>query len=337
MVIDFHSHLRPKRLVEALANSNLTKIETDTSGKKIMVEKYTYIDVPQNYMSGESSVKHRIEEMNQNNLATQVLSVPRSHDYPSNIASKLCAVINDSYHEISQQNPDSFVALASLPLTDIDAALKELDRSINDLELNGVVIGGNVGGVSLDDQMFWPLFEKLDELDVPVFIHPGLPPWGSQGITKYHLGITLGYPFDTLISATRIIYSGLLDQFSKISFVLSHLGDGLPFFINRLSGIFYDKGKEDPAGPIKAKKEPINYVRRFYFDTAVGDLDSYRHSLDCTIAIAGPDRVLFGTDFPWNNWQFVSGLRKSIETLGVPESTKRMILNENSKRILKIS
>jgi aminocarboxymuconate-semialdehyde decarboxylase len=339
LIIDFHAHLRPRLLVEALRSSNLSKAEVDSRGNSVIIEKdYVVPSVPQSYLSGESDAQRRLEEMDEYNMDTEVLSVPRSHAYPSQVAERICGTINDAYGQITKQYRGRFTALASLPLTcESSVILKELDRSINDLELNGVIIGGNVDGVPLDDRRFWPLYEKLDDLDVPVFLHPGPPPWHTQGLDKYMLGVTLGFPFDTILAATRLLYSGVFDDFSKIFFVLSHLGGGLPFLLNRLSGIFFDKGKKDNSGEIKAKKEPINYIRRFYFDTAVGDLSTYAYSLKCTMEVAGADRVLFGTDFPWNDWKFVASLRKSMEALnGISSGDKELILYKNSQRILRM-
>jgi aminocarboxymuconate-semialdehyde decarboxylase len=203
--------------------------------------------------------------------------------------------------------------------------------------LHGVSIGGNLNGITLDDERFFPLYEKMNELETVVFIHPGLPPWGKSGLEKYYLWAALGYQFDTVVAASTLMYGGVLDLFPKIKFVFSHLGGGLPFLVHRLTGTAKDRGSVDPSGKIKAQKKAKDYLKSVYYDTSVSDVDSFRQSFRCTYEFAGGDNILFGSDYPWYDWEFISKLKGAIEKMDIPNNDKGKILGGNAKKLLKIS
>ncbi|MDA4129186.1 MAG: amidohydrolase family protein, partial [Thaumarchaeota archaeon] len=214
VVVDFHNHLRPKAFVDALIDSGISKVKMDENGNRYLIDNNVLMTkLPEDLVFGESELTKRIDEMGKASITMQVLSVPRSHDFEASVAPKLCRIINDAFAKIVKAHPQMFAGLASLPLNDIQASIEELDRAMTQLELHGVCIGGNVSGVALDDQRFFPLYEKMNAMEAMVFIHPGVPPWGKLGLEKYYLWAALGYQFDTVVAASSLMYGGVFDQF----------------------------------------------------------------------------------------------------------------------------
>jgi aminocarboxymuconate-semialdehyde decarboxylase len=332
--IDFHCHLRPKSFVDTLSQEGILK-RSEVNGRIQIIENGTTMgNVPPVYSNGEDDLTHRLSYMTDSNMIMELLSIPRSHDYPMPIAPKLCRIVNDEYSRIVKNDPqDRFRALASIPMNDVQASIAELDRSINDLGLNGVCIGGNLNGRPLDEEAFWPLYEKMNDLETIVFIHPGFPPWRNVGMEKYNLAILLGYEFDTVLAATRLVLGGVLDDFPKIKFVFSHFGGGLPFLVHRVGHAL-----STPQGRgIKAHGKFKDYLRRMYYDTANNDLETCSYAFNCTYDLVGADHILFGTDYPWHNHDFASRARDLILAQDIPDSDKEKILIGNAKRLLRVN
>jgi predicted TIM-barrel fold metal-dependent hydrolase len=332
-VIDFHSHLRPVEFIVALENEGISQRNKEGTSLGLVENDTVLTDVPDIYVSGEDAknLALRTGEMEKSQVDMQVLSVPRSHDYPLPQAIRLCKMINDSYSNIVKEHKDSFYGLASIPMNDVKASIAELDRAINTLELNGICVGGNKNGAPLDDEALFPLYEKINELELPVFIHPGFPPWKSLGLEKYNLAPTIGYQFDTVVAGSHLIHGGILDDFPKIKFVVCHLGAGLTFLEHRLTG----EMKRGKLRGSRAKKDPHHYLSSsLYYDCAVGDIPTMKNAFMCTYNLAGADRILFGTDYPWKRADYVLSLRNWIAAGELPEHEKRKILSENAKKIL---
>jgi aminocarboxymuconate-semialdehyde decarboxylase len=297
LTIDFHSHLRLKSLIAALRGAGLSRVSQNKDLESLKEGHLTWLNVPAAFANGEDGVVARLADMKSSGVDLEVLSVPRSHDYPVPIGIRLCKLINDDYDRIIKDHSDRFAALASLPLNDVKESMNELQRSINDIELHGIALGGHMNGVPLDDEIFWDLYEKMNDLELPVFVHPGSPPWRQQGMEEYHLGPSLGYQFDTALAVVRVMYSGLIDQFPKIKFVFTHFGGGVPFLLHRITYGMID----GPAKGIKARKKPSDYVRMVYFDTASDDLETWRYMRsDVPMKLRGPiescsGRITHGT------------------------------------------
>ena len=115
----------------------------------------------------------------------------------------------------------------------MDASLHELDRAGGDLGLSGVAIGSNVHGTPLDDHSLWPCSERVEQLDVPMFIHP-INPLGQPKMHDYRLDLVVGFPFDTTLVAVRLVYGGVLERFPRLRICLAHLGGALPFLRERI-------------------------------------------------------------------------------------------------------
>jgi aminocarboxymuconate-semialdehyde decarboxylase len=219
--------------------------------------------------------------------------------------------------------PDRFVALATLPMQSPRRAVDELDRAVRLPGVRGVYLGTNVNGRELDDPAFLPVWERIDELELPVFLHP-LNVVGAERLGAYYLANLLGNPYDTGIAAARLIFGGVLDRFPKLSVCLPHAGGTLPYLIGRL-----DCGKKVRRELGHMKRSPSAYLRRFTYDTISHAPASLRYLID----LVGADRVLLGSDYC-----FDLGYRRPVEVVtrlaGLGRADQARILGGNAARLL---
>jgi len=281
--------------------------------------------IPKQCPEAEDYIK-RIEDMDACGIDMQCLSlgIPGTDRVEPDLGISLAKMVNDEISRIVNKYPDRFVGFATLPLQDIDGALEELDRAINDLGLKGVMIYSNVAGKPLDSPEFWPFYEKSAKLKIPIFIHPTLPVMAN--VTKeYQLTPVIGFLFDTTLAMLRIIFGGVLEKFPSLTFVLAHLGSTIPYVLTRIdfeSGLF-------PGSWVNISKPPSEYFRSVYVDT----VSLHEPALKCAYETIGIERFVFGTDYPF--WDIPSGVN-SIEKWEISEDEKNKIFSENAIKILRL-
>ncbi|MHB8132141.1 MAG: amidohydrolase family protein [Mobilitalea sp.] len=236
----------------------------------------------------------RIKTMEESDIDMQILSAPPSlMYYDIDIESSLTfsRKMNDNIAEIVRNYPRNFQGMASVPLQDPKIAADELDRAVSELGLKGVEILSNVNGLQLDWPDLAPFFEKAEKLNVPIFIHP-YNVAGLDRMKKYYFANFIGNPVDTALAAAHIIFGGVLDKFPKLKICLSHAGGVLPYIIGR-----WDHGYNvRPEAKTEIHRLPSSYLRSFYFDTIAHSTTT----LEFLIASMGADRVILGTDYPFD-------------------------------------
>jgi aminocarboxymuconate-semialdehyde decarboxylase len=206
-------------------------------------------------------------------------------------ASELARMVNESTAREVRRYPDQFVGLATVPLQDTNAAVRELSHAVKELGLRGVVTGSNVNGHGFDEEVFQPFFEKVEELGVPIFIHPNNPA-GIERLRKYYLANFLGLPLESTIAAAQLVFGGVLDRFPKLKICLSHAGGVLPFLIGRL-----EHGQSARPEARDHYKHPFpHYLKNFYVDTITFRADTLRFVL----GLMPPGHVFMGTDYPYD-------------------------------------
>jgi predicted TIM-barrel fold metal-dependent hydrolase len=253
-------------------------------------------------------------------------------------AAELVRIGNDEIAELVLRHPDRFVAaIANLPMNDMDAALKEADRAIKELKFKGVQIYTSVNGEPLDLPKFKPLYEKMAGYDLPILIHPyrerSVPDYPTEDGSKYGLNSSLGYPFETSLAMARLVYGGILESYPNLKFVTHHGGGMVPYFIDRIKK-FFESNEKRGKWQTPLTRSPVEYFRTFYNDTAV---EGNTAALMCGHAFFGADRLLFGTDMPfdyefgeWHNRETI----RSIEEMSIPDSDKKKIYEDNAKKLL---
>ena len=203
----------------------------------------------------------KIRDMDEKGIGIYILSsTPFSFFYEveSDLAVELARYHNDQLSEMVKKHPDRFAAVATLPLQDPNEALKELERAVKKLGLRGIEIGSNVAKRELGDDTFWPIYKALEELDVPMFIHPHHVA-GLDRLMDFYLNNLIGNPLDTTIAATRLIFSGALEKFPKLRVVLAHGGGQFPFIFGRIEHGY----KVRPEPKEKVHQPPRAFLKIF--------------------------------------------------------------------------
>jgi len=326
MVIDVHAHLYPRPFMEAIAAhgpAHGVRLTADAP-PFLCFEGITYW----RYTDAFHDVDARLALMDRAGVDRQYLSLgpPMVYWAPPELGLALSRVHNDELAKVARGHPDRFVGFAAVPLQDPPRALAELERAV-DLGLRGVGIGSNVHGRPLDHPDLWPFYERVEALDLPIFIHPINPP-GQPHIHDYRLDLVVGFPMDTTIAAVRLIYSGVLERFPRLRICLAHLGGALPFLRERVV-IGYQVGAVFGAG-ITITKSPEAYLERFWLDS----VSYYDPAMLCGIAAVGADRIVLGSDAPFA----VGDLARSVASIRaltvLPARDRERILGENAEMFL---
>ena len=256
-------------------------------------------------------------------------------------AAELARIANDEMAELVTKYPDRFVsAVASLPMNDMDAGLKEIDRAVKDLKFRGVQIYTPTNGKPIDLPEFLPLYEKMAEYNLPIWIHPvrerTTPDYVGESSSKYFIWGIFGWPYETTAAMTRLIFSGILEKYPNLKFITHHCGGMVPFFEQRIA-IAYDMNEMRLNSKVKQRltKPVIEYYRMFYADTAVHSKIAIR----CGYEFFGSEHILFGTDMPYDNelgFRFVRQAVEAIEQMEIPETDKKKIFEDNARHLLRL-
>jgi len=206
-------------------------------------------------------------------------------------AGELSRMVNEHTADAVRKHPDRFVGLATVPLQDVNLAVRELTHAVKQLGLRGVVTGSNVNGHGFDEEAFQPFFEAVQSLDVPIFIHPNNPA-GIERIRNYYLVNFLGLPLESTITAAQLVFGGVLDRFPGLKFCLSHAGGVLPFLVGRL-----EHGHSvRPEAQDHCRRPFSDYLGHFYVDTITFRADTLRFVLE----LMPPGHLFLGTDYPYD-------------------------------------
>jgi predicted TIM-barrel fold metal-dependent hydrolase len=309
MKIDIYSHILPEKY-----RAGLIKENSALAGGKEML----------NRANCDLAMRLRVMGRFPDVLQVLTLSLPPVEAVvPARKATKLAKLANDELAEIVAHNPDKFIAaVACLPLNDMEAALEETDRSINKLGLKGVQIFARINGEQLDNRRYWPLYEKMARLDLPIWIHPV-----SDEIIDESL---FGWPFATSLAMLRLVNAGIFTDFPNLKFITHHCGALLPYFEGRIKWLHaLQFGKSHQI------RNSLEHFRKFYTDTATYGSTS---ALTCGYDFFGAERLLFGTDAPLGP---PSGLTfetiQSVERMNIPEAEKEEIFCRNAMGLLKLA
>ena len=259
---------------------------------------------------------------------------------------ELARLVNDGMAEYVVKYPDRFPGfVASVPMNNPDASVREAERAIKELKAVGIQIYTNVNDKPLDLPEYKPLFAKMAELDLPIWIHPArtakFPDYLSEGKSKYEIWWTFGWPYETSVAMARLVFGYYFDMFPNLKVITHHLGGMIPFFEGRVGPGWAQLGSrttdEDYSQILKTLKRPhIEYFKSFYADTAV--FGSVPATL-CGLAFFGADRVLFGSDSPFDPEKGPGYIRETIKVLDrleISEEERRKIYEGNARKLLKL-
>jgi uncharacterized protein len=292
----------------------------------------------------------RIAAMDAAGIDVQILSnVPGVEAVEIPQAIELARQANDAVVAAAIEHPDRFLGFATLPMRDPDAAVTELERTVRDHGFVGALINGHVDGRYLDDPFFWPVFESAEALDVPIYLHPTVPP--RPVIDAYYMGLApavsaklavagLGWHIDTGIHCVRLILGGVFDRFPKLQVIVGHHFEALSWMAWRTDYSF-------PPEESGLKRTIKEYLREnFYGGILAGEFagmqpgatdPSWSLSFNAYQAMAnviGVDRVVFTADYPFANME--AG-RRFLEQMPIPPVDREKIAHGNAERLLGLS
>ncbi len=258
----------------------------------------------------------------------------------------LARIANDEMARLVDRY-DRFVGFtASLPLNNISASVDEIDRAVVTLGANGVQMFTNVNGKPLDSPDLAPIFERMAEHDLPIWVHPTRKANFSdypevEDKSKYEIWWTFGWPFDTSAMMARLVFSGTFDRFPNLKVITHHMGGMVPYFEGRVGPGWDQLGArtsdEDLSLILKQlKKRPLDYFKQFYADTAVfGSASATRCGLD----FFGAGHVLFASDSPFDPERGPGYIRETIEIvdkLEISAGERSQIYQDNALNLLRL-
>jgi aminocarboxymuconate-semialdehyde decarboxylase len=269
--------------------------------------------------------EQRLRDMDAAGIDVQVVTMPSPATdqllEDPDVCVGLVRTINDAMYDLALRYPERFWPIATVALNHVDASLKEAERAVKELGMQGVLIYTNSGGRMLDDPALLPFFELMASLDRPVWIHPTFNPI-FDGL-KYGLGTKYGWPFSTTVAMTYLVYGGVFDRFPNLKVITHHAGAMVPFFENR--------GGEAIGGAEVQLQKPVNdYYRKFYVDTAI---QGSHGAMACSYNFYGTDQMVFGTDYPYAK-NLVKQTVDSVAAMLVPPSVKQQLYSGNIRRLL---
>jgi uncharacterized protein len=276
---------------------------------------------------------NRIAKMDEAGIDMQVVSLtaPGTEQLESSEAIAIAHDANDYVAHAVRQHPNRFAGFAALPTPNPSAAANELERCIG-AGFKGAMINGHIRGRYLDGRFFWPIFESAEALDVPLYLHPAQPPQAvveasyagfSNDVTFMFANAGFGWHIETAVHALRIILGGVFDQFPKLQLILGHLGETLPFMIQRLDNMH-------PA--ITGLKKPISaYLRENFHYTFSGF--NFAPAFLTLLLEMGVDRIMFSADHPYAS---MGAARSFLDRLPIPPADREKIAHGNTETLLRM-
>jgi aminocarboxymuconate-semialdehyde decarboxylase len=322
-IIDFHNHYYPPAYLDALrTGSSTVRVTIDADGNPCLHYPGDYnVAVP-----GHRDIDYREQVLIEEGVDTQVitLTTPGTHVETPQTAVRLATLVNDAFAEVVRSKKGRFASLATLPLNDPAASVREFDRATRQLGFRGAMLFSNINSVALSDERFWPLYEAANDRDAVLYIHP-TSPVGVEAMTEYWLMPLCGFLFDTTLAAAKLVFSGVVERFPRIRWVLCHLGGTIPYLVERLDRGF--TAFEDCRANIS--KPPSEYLKNFYYDT----VNFNPRAIELAISFAGTNQILAGSDYP-HQIGSIPKMFESIKSLKISETAKTAILGGNAARLL---
>ena len=259
---------------------------------------------------------------------------------------QVARIANDGLAELASRHPDRFPGfIASMPANNVEACLEEIDRSINTLGARGIQLFTNVLGKPLSLPEFRPIFRRMAEHDLPVWIHPIRGPnsadYATEKMSENEIWFTFGWPYETTACVTRLIFSGLYDELPGLKIITHHYCGMVPFYAGKIQlgfdQIFFGTSQKNPqAEKAGLQRPPMDYYKMIYADTA---LNGSASATRCGHEFFETGHCLFATDAPFDAEQGRMLIRETIHAvnkLEIAASEKEKIFSGNARALLKL-
>lgn len=271
----------------------------------------------------------RIKEMDETGVTIQVLStIPVLFNYWAKPAdgSETSRFFNDHIAETVSKDQKRFIGLGTVPLQDVDLAIREMERVVKELKMPGIEIGSNINGENLSDKKFDPFYEAAERLNCALFVHP----WemmGEKQMEQYWLPWLVGMPAETSRAICSMIFGGVFQKFPRLRVAFAHGGGSFPFTIGRIKHGF-DVRPDLVA--VDNNVSPENYIGKFWIDSLVHDKNAFQYLLD----IIGDEKICLGSDYPFPLGEHKPG--RLIEKMKLGKKIEKKLFYRNAEEWLDI-
>ncbi len=241
-----------------------------------------------------NGVDQRIADMDALGVDVQAISPSPGQYYyfaPPELGRDVSRTVNDGIAAAVAKHPDRLVGMGTVPLQNVEMAIAEMRRCVDELDLRGIEISSNVNGRELAEDEFRPFFAAAEELGLLVFMHPLGFTHGDR-LSEHYLNNIIGNPIESTIALSHLIFGGVLERHPGLKLCVAHGGGYLPGYWGRMDHAY--RAREDCRQHIH--REPSTYLRQVWLDTLVFDKDQ----LDGLVATHGADRLCLGTDYPFD-------------------------------------
>jgi predicted TIM-barrel fold metal-dependent hydrolase len=339
MIVDFQAHVFPREYVDALNDldgSVVLEPPDPHSGMRYLYDRRLRTRINTATFQGQDP-ERRLAHMDELGVDVQVVSIPPpgADRFEASDAISIAGTANDSLAEHCSVEPTRLVGLYTLPTASIPAALDEMQRATDELGLRGFGCYSNLNGRPLDDEELFPLYERVARLGQPIYVHPTAPLATEATGLDIMPVLIYGWAFDATVAMTRLVYGRVLERFPEISWVVADVGGVLSFFAQRAVNIFTGR-TEEIRQRYGLTENPLDYFRRFYVDTA----DHPSSTLRCALDFFGPDRLVFGTNYPYGpdeGRRFVRNSLEAVHGLGLAQADTDKILGSTAARLLRLA
>ena len=323
MKIDCQSHVFPRAYAELLARHPESP-RADRKDDRFLVR---YADMQDFLLDPETyAIRGILRSKDRNGIDLSIISVniPGPESLLPEFGIEASSICNDYLAETIQAHPSRFAGLATLPWQDTDAALTELDRAVGELGLCGVILYSQIRGREVDADALTPIFSRLEELDVPLVIHPTVPVWGEP-VSAHSMITMVGLMVEQSFATLRLILGGVLERHPQLKVLQPHCGGVLPYLWGRIENQteVMGRGREHISKPVSS------YYDRVYLDTVSPSAQAIRYAFE----FAGPERIVFGSDQPWVD---IGIFVKLIEELDIPDADREKIWSGNAIKLFKL-
>jgi aminocarboxymuconate-semialdehyde decarboxylase len=324
MKLDLHTHYYPESYFDKIRElSTEFSFGKDPTGRtiiKLRGARFFGITPPM------TNAQERLEAMDRVGIDVEVLSLstPNVFFAPAEHQPAVARMVNDAYAELSSRHPTRFKGFASIPMDAPDEALRELDRAMGELRMNGVILVSNIQGRPLTSPQYRPFFEEANRRKTTIFLHPMLPA-NPEPFQKFVLGPIVAFPCDTTLAVAQMCYEGMLRELPDIKWIVGHAGGAIPWLMERL-----DNGYRDFAECRENIDQlPSVYLKKLYYDTVTFS----PHTLNMLRDLVGTDHMVMGSDYP-HLLGSIDRAVSSIEALAIPTAEKENIFSRTALAIL---
>jgi len=329
-LIDLEHHFYDMAAVEAMENRKGAYPYIDKEAKAIQWTKKIAMPFDALREKLTDVGEDRVAIMDRVGITTAVLSHSQAlEELDPSESIGIAKHANDTMYEMSQKFPGRYLGSASLPVKDVDAACKELERCVKELGFVGWHTHSNYIGAGANEERFLPIFETAADLGIYVYLHPTLPEYEDLeefGFT--FAGPAAGFTIDTLIMTLKLIVSGLFDRVPKTKLVIGHFGEAIPFLLDRID----NRLNFLPNPKCKNQRKPSEYFRDNIYVTTSGNMSPA--AFRCTKDVLGIEKIIFGSDYCYES---VDAMTDFVKGLEITDTERELLFYKNAEKLMDLS